>query len=412
MQDLENNLDGLFRQAVENYKVKTGESSWDKIEPRLLSNDVVPSEKKENDLKKYAKVLLLLLLFFFTVDINPKYNLNHEDVIGPPQKNENKNLRQTITNTRKEGKEEKLSNVNFYSDNTKVKNGMLFQIDDLPESGIEHKIEIAPLSIVSLNNKTSTDKSIEKKEINREKFFPLFDTRNSTISEKIFQNKKINESEVVNKDSLAINIKSNTGKQHGVYVGLVSGVSFNTVKEQGMRKPGFDVGVIAGYYLNRKTSIEAGIFFDKKFYFSDGKYFSMDKVGSSMPSGTKILSLEGSSTLFEIPVKINYTISEKNKTSFFSSAGLSSFLMINEKNNYLTSMNGSTKKMTGSYKNTSGYVAAAVNFSIGYQYKFHKNKNIRIEPYLQIPLKGVGMGSLPVTSIGLHLGFSFSCCNK
>src|SRR5205823_3468111 len=94
------------------------------------------------------------------------------------------------------------------------------------------------------------------------------------------------------------------------------------------------------YQINNKVSIETGILLSQKHYFTEGKYFNMDKISSSMPPGMKVLSIEGSSTVFEIPVKFKYSVLSKHKNAFFTSAGLSSYLLTKEKNNYLTLMNG------------------------------------------------------------------------
>jgi len=194
--------------------------------------------------------------------------------------------------------------------------------------------------------------------------------------------------------------------QHGFYFGGAIGISFNSVKYQSFGKPGFDIGVIAGYKTSKKVSLESGLFFGKKYYFTDGKYFSMDKVGPSMPPEMKIISLKGSSTLFEIPVKFKYDILFKGRSAMFASAGVSSYLLTNEKNKYITSLNGTTENVTGSYKNSSRYFAAAIDFSLGYEYRLSNDNSMRIEPYLQVPLKGIGMGTLPVMSAGLQVGFT------
>ena len=69
-------------------------------------------------------------------------------------------------------------------------------------------------------------------------------------------------------------------------------------------------------------------------------------------------------------------------------------------------MNGTAENVTGSYKNSSHYFAAAIDINIGYERMIRNNISIRVEPFIQIPVKGIGMGSLPVKSIGLHFGVS------
>jgi hypothetical protein len=190
-----------------------------------------------------------------------------------------------------------------------------------------------------------------------------------------------------------------------LYWGIVFGPGINRVKNQRLEKPGFDIGIMAGISLLKgKASVETGLLYTQKYYFSDGKYFDMDKTGGAMPPGMEVMSLEGSSKLFEVPVKFRYRVLQKNRSGVFLSTGISSYLMTKEKNNYQAMMNGSEENMVGSYDENCRYVAVMANIGAEYNYKIGKHTQIRIEPYLQIPLQGIGIGSMPVMTTGLHFG--------
>ncbi len=49
------------------------------------------------------------------------------------------------------------------------------------------------------------------------------------------------------------------------------------------------------------------------------------------------------------------------------------------------------------------YLAGALNVSAGYTFRLQKKSDIRIEPYVQIPFKGTGVGSMRVMTTGIHL---------
>ena len=195
-------------------------------------------------------------------------------------------------------------------------------------------------------------------------------------------------------------------QQRGIYFGFVAGPSFNQVKSQGLNKSGFDIGLLAGYQLNNKLSIESGLLFEKKYYFSDGKYFDMSKAGTGMPAGMKVLSLEGSCAIFEIPLKLKFDFARNNHTRFFATTGISTYIITNEYNKYRTLISGTQQDVTGNYNNTSNYFAATIHISGGYQRKIGKLVSLRIEPFLQIPIRGLGIGSLPILSTGIHLGIT------
>jgi hypothetical protein len=191
-------------------------------------------------------------------------------------------------------------------------------------------------------------------------------------------------------------------RSRGAYIGLLSGPEFNEVKSQGLQKTGFDIGVIAGYRFSRKFSVETGLFFSKKYYFTEGKHFNME-----MP-GMKVLSLEGSCAVLEIPLRAKYTVFAQRKSAIFSTAGISSYLMMNEKNNYLISTSGTQQSMVASYDERCRYFAATIDVSVGYEHTLGTRTNLRIAPYLQLPMKGIGVGTLPVKSAGVHIGITRS----
>jgi hypothetical protein len=58
------------------------------------------------------------------------------------------------------------------------------------------------------------------------------------------------------------------------------------------------------------------------------------------------------------------------------------------------------------YKTPHDYWFSILNFSIGYEQKLGNVGNLRLEPYLRIPLSGMGTGKLPIMSTGLNIGFT------
>jgi hypothetical protein len=407
MQDIERNMDDLFCKAAQNYQPKPGESNWDKIASQLSTGAVIPPALQEkNNKKKYFLILSLLLLFLFTGGLLIKYPVdkNRITVLQRPSKAASNSSgkvdhvdKKANAIFEKQGREVQLSTEKDY----------FIQEDNpgIPYNSLPIKKSKDDSIVVIKGAQKNTQPHMCSSTVKDDGGKNLSALINGYNAAPIVQNKSVMKEKADRVDNPK-NVVSPVLKQQGVYFGAAIGASFNSVKYQGFRKPGFDIGAIAGYQLNNKISFETGLFFGKRHYFSNGKYFSMDKVGSSMPPQMKIVSLEGSSSLFEIPLKFTYSILKKKKTTFCSSAGISSYLLTKEKNIYLTLMNGTSENVVGLYNNSSGYFAAAIDFSVGYQYKLSNNKNIRIEPYLQIPLKGIGMGTLPVMSVGLHFGFT------
>ena len=397
MQDLESNMDRMFHRAAENYLVNFGESDWDTILAQL-DDPPLPSSTKKNSKKNIALSLLLLLCIFMTATFIRYFVIKSAPVVVHKlsRKNENNNSVK-VTNDAdvqanidlgKQGKKQPASLSFSTKDDLRINLSSLLANKSTFQNAEITKIENKNLQDMSLTISANVDKKIPA----------LF---GQTLEG---ENKKI----TARQSAQDANKAHQTLKQHRFYSGFIAGASFSEVKNQGMQKPGFDIGVMGGYKLIEKVSVETGLSLSKKNYFTDGKYFNMDKIASSMPPEMKVMSIEGHSTVLEIPFKFKYNMLNKNKTAFYSSVGLSSYVLTNEKNNYHTLMNGTNENITSTYKNSSRYLAASIDLSIGCEHRIgDRNNKISVESYVQIPLKGIGVGALPVTGVGLHVGYTF-----
>jgi hypothetical protein len=189
-------------------------------------------------------------------------------------------------------------------------------------------------------------------------------------------------------------------KKTSLYVGGSAGFEFNDVKNQGITKAGLQGGILLGMQFNHKISIETGVQFGQKKYYSQGKYFH-PKTGT-MPPNMTISSLEGTSSIIEIPVSVKFNFSKK-QDGFYGKAGISNYVMTKEQNNYKAMVSGFPQDMQSTYKKKRFYPAAGLHLSAGYQMPIGKSLNLRAEPYIQVPLCKIGIGSLPVKSAGLNL---------
>jgi hypothetical protein len=383
MQDIDHNMDELLRKAADNYPLKMDDGNWDAVAAQL--NTAPVSAPKKNRSRKYWLPILFLLLILFTADI----------IFKPGADTGKRSAYRSSSNLQREITPEKdqpaTSHTPFQLIKSRQRNIFITQ----------QQSTTTDVAITYINNATASGTinipgiQLFKENVTGVAFF----TDNLVASKSSVETIHSNQLPLI--DSIARSTStSNPRKPRAkIYIGLATGPEFNQVKNQGLQKTGFDAGFIAGYQHNRKLSVETGLFLSKKYYFSDGKYFNMD-----MP-GMKVVSLEGSCTVLEIPLKLKYGIVTRNKMTLFSSAGISSYMMINEKNNYLLrQLNGTQQSMIASYDERCRYFAATVDLSIGCQHTLGKSTNLRIEPYLQLPLKGIGVGTIPVKSAGMHIG--------
>ena len=360
MQDIGHDMDDLFQRAAESYPLNPGKSDWDSIEKKLNENieaapAIVPVKKKRD--KRFI-ILFLLLAFLFSGWMIYS-NINHKslpDIANNkssqqarlPDKNKdiNQNPQPGTLDINNDAKNSTASSLISQRGKVVVTNSNVTKEsknDNLGElsgnnSGFQNERfgnNIFDPEINSLLNNSYLD------EISADLFIPGLGA--NIISD--LQQLKLN-------DSLTLHTKTNSSseKKNGIYFGVVAGPDFSKVHSGSFGTSGFQAGLLLGFRFSHKLSFETGFTWNRKNYQSNGKDFSMNKVGATMPSGMVINDLQSQSTIIEIPTKIKYDFAVKNYHDFFVAVGVSSYIMTREMNMYHVTLNGSNDKMLGLYK--------------------------------------------------------------
>jgi hypothetical protein len=196
---------------------------------------------------------------------------------------------------------------------------------------------------------------------------------------------------------------SKRNKLHTLYAGIITGFDVSTVEFQSVKNTGFSAGALLGYQLTDKISIESGLLLDKKFYYTDGKYFSLKNF--NIPATISILNANGYCYMFELPINIKYNWTSTSKSSWFSTIGLSSYFMKKEDYNYTYEDSGWASTGSKSYSNSATNWFGVINLSGGYTHTIGKTGILRVEPYLKVPLERLGIGSLSIWSSGVYISF-------
>jgi hypothetical protein len=191
-------------------------------------------------------------------------------------------------------------------------------------------------------------------------------------------------------------------RERGIYAGLMAGLDLSSVHFTSL-KAGATKGVIMGYAFNKKWSVETGVFWDSKRYHANGEYFQPS--GYILPAGINMLAVKGENKMYEWPVNIRYTI-VPNKNRLFATAGLSSYFMKQENYEYEYEQNGQYSKSYASYSNQTKNMFSVINLSMGYTWSLGTIGDIRVEPYVKLPVKKLGFNNMPIMSTGINIGFT------
>ncbi|MBN9384531.1 MAG: PorT family protein [Chitinophagaceae bacterium] len=189
------------------------------------------------------------------------------------------------------------------------------------------------------------------------------------------------------------------------YVGILGSPDLSTIKMQSVKSVGYNFGLLLGYSFNSRWSIETGLYYDRKKYYTDGEYFSKEKVPQL--NNYNIKTADGFCNMWEIPLNVRYNFSRGDKIKWFATVGFSNYLMTGETYTFT----GSTAwdpnwKKTWSYTTPYKYWFSILDFSVGFEQRLGKIGNLRLEPFVRVPLTGVGTGSLSIMSAGLNIGIT------
>jgi Outer membrane protein beta-barrel domain len=208
------------------------------------------------------------------------------------------------------------------------------------------------------------------------------------------------------KDSAAAKQKTSAKtKTSYLYAGLLGAPDISTVKMQAVKQAGNTFGVLVGYAFNSHWAIETGAYLDRKKYYTEGQYFNTKEI-NWLTSADTLKNVNGTCYMWEIPLNLRYTINPEAKTRWFVTAGFTTYLMTKEKYTYNYAWSGWNLNKTGILDSSSHYPFSIIGLSAGFEQKLGKVGNLRIEPYLRIPLTGMGAGKLPIMSTGINIGIT------
>jgi hypothetical protein len=448
MEHLDNDMDDLFQKAGDHYPLKTNESDWDGVLGKLgeggpRDQTAIPGviAKGKTNKRRWGFLLLLIPIGLGSViyfshakkkQINTPVPITAETNSLPLTGEENKKaVHESQSETQSaNGKNKSSGDIilpadHFSKDRRNQKNGLAV---------INRNSTSAPPRIVhgkdiSSGEKNSNAASVQTKESTT---IPaagkLQDPQASTaVSAGIAANtasatsasgqkdtstvpdkltaKSIPNDSLPNLEPSMKDVKIKSSK--GFYVGLLVGPDWSTVHFQSVKNTGFSLGILVGYRFNKRLSVESGFMFDKKYYYSTGEYFNTAKTG--LPPYEKVNNLTGNCYMFEIPLNVRYDFETHKNHSFFANAGLSSYLM--KKENYSVNLEGSSGPWMypdTSYLNSTNNLFSILQLSAGYERTIGPKTKIRIEPYIKIPLQGIGIGSMPISSAGIYFGITYS----
>ena len=163
-------------------------------------------------------------------------------------------------------------------------------------------------------------------------------------------------------------------------------------------------GVGAGYQLNKKWSLQTGFYaVRKKYAAGPGDYHV--KAGSYWNYYT-ITKVNAECMIYEIPVTVRYNFLQKQSVSYYTTVGISSYLMKKEDYNYKYLHYNMPAEKDLSYTGNK-HLFSTLSISAGVEKKLSDKFFLQIEPSVSLPLSGVGDGKVKLYSAAIMFGVKY-----
>ncbi len=196
-------------------------------------------------------------------------------------------------------------------------------------------------------------------------------------------------------------VKSKTRKGNSFFFTLSTGLDVSFVSNDKLGTAKMIAGAGLGYTFNNRFTLRTGFYSARKVYSASPEaYNPPPNFYTYYPYLEKV---DADCKVYEIPITISYNFSQSTKQSWFATAGISSYLMKEETYNYSYKYtpSGPLYNYKRTLENENKHLFSALTLSGGYQRNIGKHISIMAEPYLKLPLSGVGYGKVKLNSGGI-----------
>ncbi|MBL0884489.1 MAG: hypothetical protein IBJ16_14295 [Chitinophagaceae bacterium] len=429
-------LEQLSREAADRYTVKAS-SSWDKMEKEL--DKVLPTEKKKRRFFFFwwvvPGILIIGSILWYTLHIQQSNSTdigftivattpNKESIIESPKKialkkeiiasvpslSNNKQKNKHIIDTKH--KEALL----YLGKKTQHRNSVIVENTGLSNQPKNSEQAFSPLSSVQKNIIATTISTSSASTETIEVIRLTIDTGNNvtdnsihTVKDSMYTSLNFEEqpNTVKSQDSM---LGKNKKEKNAFSWALVAGIDATTVKLRYADKASLSGGIMIGYHFNKNWSVHTGGLYTRKNYKIAGSDFKA-------PTGTwvanyKLETVDGYCNMWEVPLLLRYTFNAISKTKVFVSSGLSSYFMTRENYNYFYYYNGLPVRRNANYPDGKTHLFSILKLSAGLIRDTNNSAALAVEPFANLPLGGLGFGSVRLSSFGINVSYQFRQPNK
>ena len=202
--------------------------------------------------------------------------------------------------------------------------------------------------------------------------------------------------------------QGNGNKRMAVYrfsLSLTVAPDLSSVGFSRLASPGSNVGMLLEYHLNDRISLSGGLLYGTKVYTAGPEDYTPDYGLWSY--GRKPTRIDAVCKVLDLPLNIRYTFRSEKKHRLFVTTGFSTYLMRDERYAYAYDVPNDYLIQSWRVRNGSRHAFSVLNLSAGYERSLHERLSLQAEPFVKVPLAGVGFGKVKLASAGVFFSLKY-----
>lgn len=364
----EHNIDELFKAGLENPDIPFNEKDWEVMAKKLDADDRKRTVSMWWLVATGVAAALLILLFAVLFDQQPAIKksgaFNARNSGGTPLKKQGQ-----IQRTKEPEPNNKAENR--LTSQHKVLNNKLEQqpVRSASTDGLLPKVVSAALVLAEYHGDSARFIQMKIHEPHRAARIPKYEST----------------------------------KQGALTFSIMAAPDISTTSANLSSRVSTNIGLVVTYPITNKISISTGLIYARKLYNSGG----VTAIGYGYKNSWE---MNADCRVLDIPLNVSYQVFKKQKLSVRIHTGLSSYLMLNER--YKLKNGPNTPLSTVEVRNKNQHPFSVANLSVGVERKINSSLSIGLEPFVKLPLTGVGDYDARLKSTGVAVTLSFSILNR
>ncbi len=382
----DNEFDATFRKKVFDAEPQFEEAAWNKMEQKL---------KRRDRLVFFRKATALSLLLLFAIGGYYSLFITEPKLVKPSIVKENNGQSELKPEVKKPLRSAKLSDRSTtqskqiiahrdYEHGNTFKSTKLGYLNESQQQALITNKTVSPMDSIYVKNSTSNV---------------------NILPDVVKQDSNIvaspgSEVEPAAVTSIVGRKKSKQRNPRPVSLSLSLGPEFNSSSSLIGGKKGFSAGIGFSVGIAKKVKLQTGLKYSMKDYGTDG----YDYTFHSEKAKRIVTHVDASCAVLEIPLQASLTVMEDNNRSIDLNAGMSSYFMLKEDYTFKYTAESGYKDKLQEFNNKNQHYFGVIDLSATYYMKLKKEKvSIGLEPYIKIPVTGVGEGKVNLKSSGVAL---------